>query len=907
MTDSDDETGDGGRVFGDTLSQALLACSLDGIICIDDTGRVVEWNPACERTFGWTREDVLGRPLSELIIPHEHRAGHEQGMAHHKATGEGPVLGKRIEMPALTASGERILVELAIDQSQDGDRVFFTAYLRDITEREAAREALKAARDEAEEASRAKSRFLAVMSHEFRTPLHAIQAMADVLKGTPLTQQQAELVEGIETSASVMAALGDDILEHARIDAEEIQLRPTEVDIFDEVLSCVEAFSLAAQSKGLELCCHLDPALGERVEIDQKRWRQVVSNLIGNAVKYTSHGRVDVRLRAERIDTGDRLVLEVEDTGPGIAADEQDAVFDRFVRGRDVGAAGGAGLGLSVARTLAELMGGNLQLRSAAGQGSAFTLSTPLVPAATTAASVFAPLPSSVHVTIAASSAFRPTLQQYLARWGAQVTVTDGTLQDLDVEQLARDDAALVVELDAGDSLEALAGRIARATGDAGQPRVYVVAPFGQARPDRLPDTWSVVAKPLRPGRLRAALAHQAPRTTRPPSAPTGRPPAPARTHSRVLLAEDTPENQKLLSSLLRHQGHDVTLAVDGAEAVDLARAHAFDLILMDVEMPHLDGIDATQQIRLLETERGMERTPIVAVTAHALDGFRQRCLEVGMDHFVAKPISSRVLRDVVERFSDRRPTVLVAEDFPPARLLLERALSEAGQYRRRVASDGEQALSLASRGPLAAAILDLEMPHSDGREVARSLREAHPDAVLIALTGHDDDQTFSSCRAAGFDHVLRKPVSQGELREVLDAALAAPTPPASATAAPPPEASGAPSDRLAPDSPPEDLVAHVPQLVRDLVPAFLTRTETTLEQEQDWLEDGSWDALRRVGHNLKGSAGGYGFSDLGDIGARLERAAAAHDHEAASVALADANAALRLITAAWRRATTSG
>ncbi|CAN5179345.1 hypothetical protein BH23GEM2_BH23GEM2_18410 [soil metagenome] len=371
---------------------AILEVALDCIITMDERGMVLEFNPAAERTFGYTRAQARGKPLADLIIPEELRPAHWAGLQRYRATGEGPILGKRLELRAQRADGQLIDVEVAITRIPVGDPPVFTGFLRDITERkrmdETARQhaeelhraslEAEAALREAELANRAKSEFLAAMSHELRTPLNAIagytQLMDEGLAGS-VTPRQREYLAAVRRSQQLLLSLINDVLNFAKLEAGHVDLRVEDVAVDDALQTVASMIQPLALKKGLDFSYSGgDPALALRT--DRDKLIQVVLNLTSNAVKFTDPGGT-VALRWGAADGEVRIA--VSDSGIGIPADRLHDVFEPFVQvNRDSGGtAQGTGLGLAISRDLARVMGGDLSVKSAPGEGSTFTFSLP--------------------------------------------------------------------------------------------------------------------------------------------------------------------------------------------------------------------------------------------------------------------------------------------------------------------------------------------------------------------------------------------------------------------------------------------------------------------------------------------------------------------------------------------------
>ena len=366
----------------------VIETAMDAVVSMDLSGRVLGWNPQAELVFGWSASEALGRELHELIIPEELRPLHKQGLADYAVTGQGPVLGRRVEIPAVRKDGVRITVELAITATSTGDSVVFSGFLRDITAAKRAAAELIDARAAAEAANRAKSEFLANMSHEIRTPLTAILGYSDLLREdgdmARAPEQRLQAIDTIQSAGQHLLTIINDILDLSKIEAGRMTVEAVETPLLAILQEVESLLSPRALEKGLMLGTRLDTPLPERVLGDPTRLRQILMNLAGNAVKFTAAGSVLVRARAEVRGGAERLVIDVEDSGPGLTPAEKARIFcsfgqaDRSVTRRH----GGSGLGLTISHRLAQLLGGAVTLvRTEPGQGSCFRVELPLVAA----------------------------------------------------------------------------------------------------------------------------------------------------------------------------------------------------------------------------------------------------------------------------------------------------------------------------------------------------------------------------------------------------------------------------------------------------------------------------------------------------------------------------------------------
>ncbi|MAB04577.1 MAG: hybrid sensor histidine kinase/response regulator [Rhodobacteraceae bacterium] len=523
----------------------ILETSLDAVVVTDLDGRILTFNTAAERTFGYDQAEVLDRPIGDIIVPESYREAHRAGMKRMRDTGERKILGQgRIRLEAQRRSGEVFPVELALEHAQTGEEEIIVAFLRDISHRVAAETELVQARDRALAGEKAKAEFLAMMTHEIRTPLNGILGNLSLLEKTKLGYDQSRYIHNMGISGEVLMHHVDSVLDVARFESGAMVSRSDVVHMGRVLQDIVDSQASAAEANGNDIGWEWIGEPVDWVRVDFSRLRQVLLNLVSNAIKFTSDGRIRLEAEQNGKRTGCEVEIRVIDTGVGISEADQARVFDDFhmVDVPRSGSQSGTGLGLGIARRFVEAMGGEIGVESEPGEGSVFWLRLPL------------------------------------------------ECVDTPIEE----------------------------------------TPSGYDMTDQ-----------------------------------NGR---------DILLVEDNEINLELAREMLTRQGHVVTEARNGQEAISAALTHRFDLILMDIRMPVLGGLEATTAIR--EGSGPNRDVPIVALSANVLPEARDRFLEAGMSDFLPKPLTQDALGKVIARYCNKPSAVEPPKDPEAADIGLDR-LSE--------------------------------------------------------------------------------------------------------------------------------------------------------------------------------------------------------------------------------------
>jgi PAS domain S-box-containing protein len=637
--------------------EALVEASPVAVVLVDvDATTINSWNPAAEKLFGYTAQEAIGRNIQDLLTGPDELGAESASYGRQLREGE-PIHA----VTQLTRKdGSLIDVELlGVPVVIGGERVGDYVLYHDIGE-------LQQARRDAEAATRAKSAFLATMSHEIRTPLNAVIGMTGLLLDTPLTPEQNGFAEVVRSSGDALLGVINDILDFSKIEAGRLELERAPFDLRECLESALELVAAAVAKKGLDIAYDMDPDVPAAVVGDVTRLRQIIINLLTNAVKFTEQGEVVLTASAERPDRdlGDRFRLHfaVRDTGIGIPEDRMEGLFESFSQ-VDLSTTrryGGTGLGLAISKRLAEAMGGEMWAESRVGEGSTFhfTIQTEASAAPMRAFErrVTPQLEGRRVLIVDDNETNRQILTRQTQAWGMFPQATESPAEALEWIRRADPFDVAILDMQMPDMDGLALAREIRGHRDADALPLIMLTSLGRPDGTSTVDFAAYLTKPIKPSQLFDTLLEVF--GSPPEEEPTVE--AVADEHMadrwplRILVVEDNAVNQQLALLLLKKLSYRADVAANGVEALEALERQPYDLVLMDVEMPEMDGLEATRRIHQRWARK--RRPHIVAVTANAMEGERELCLQAGMDDYITKPIRMEALTAAVGKAAERAP-----------------------------------------------------------------------------------------------------------------------------------------------------------------------------------------------------------------------------------------------------------
>ena len=646
-------------------ARQILETSFDAFVEMDAGGRILAWNAQAESAFQWEQVEVIGMDFSEAIIPPNYREAYEQEIRQLLASGQGTALNRRFETIASSKDGREMPVEITISAMRHDQSHHFAAFVRDLSERKRFEHELREVKEAAESANRAKSDFLANMSHEIRTPMNGIIGMTDLALETELSQEQREFLGMVKGSADSLLSLLNDILDFSKIEAGKLDFETIDFLLRDTLDDTIKVLGLRGQEKGLELACRILPEVPDGLQGDPTRLRQIIVNLVGNAIKFTAAGEVIVQVEVqEETEAEATLHFSVRDTGVGIPKEKQQTIFEAFTQADSsmTRQYGGTGLGLAISSRLVNLMGGRIWVESETGRGSTFHF-TARFQMQKLSSRKYEPvgvekLRELSVLIVDDNSTNRRILQEIVLGWQMKPTLSESGPEALTVLERAATKGTpfALILLDAqmpGMDGFNVAKRIKQDAQLGGSTVIMLTSAGlrGDAARCRELGIKAYLTKPIKRSDLLQAikivLGSQG-EVEENPAVVTIHSLRENRRRLRILLAEDNAVNQILAVRLLEKRGHEVVVAGNGSEALEALEIQIFDVMLMDVQMPEMDGLQATTAIRRGELKTG-KHIPIIAMTAHAMAGDKVRCLEAGMDGYVSKPLRAADLFSAIE------------------------------------------------------------------------------------------------------------------------------------------------------------------------------------------------------------------------------------------------------------------
>ena len=698
------------------LFRTISESAIEAIIVSDTKGNITQWNPAAEKLFGYSKKEALGENAHGLLCPSRYKKKAAKGFSHFRKTGKGPLINQTLEIEALRKDGTECPIEISVTTLEQKGELFTMAVARDVTERintqkaiqeytaqlELANLALEDAVAAAHKANEAKGFFLANMSHEIRTPMNGVIGMIELLLDTKLSREQREYAKTVQLSAEALLSLINDILDFSKIEAGQLELESVDFSLRDVVDQVAEIMAIHARKKNNEYISHVHPTLPARVIGDPNRLRQVLINITNNAIKFTENGEVALLVTPkESLYDNDsnvkgeedivNICFEVHDTGIGISKEAQDTLFKPFTQedSSTTRRFGGTGLGLAICKQLTELMGGNIEFESQAKRGTLFRFTIPFRKSN-------APIPikdNSLDIAnyrilvVDDNMTNRHLMHDVLNNWGIAHRVASNAEEGLDIlrEVIGQNNRfdILIVDQEMPDMDGTEMTRIIRQDESMRDIKIIMMSSLdssNQCEKSKEAGVDLFLTKPVRQSYLfdhlnqlinkpassdesESVIDHNQIIQLESSNTSNNNPTdelieyaenKPLKPGKRILIAEDNPINQKVISKILSRLKHHPTIVENGTEAIEKLRKDEFDLVFMDVQMPMMDGYEATRIIRDKSSKVLQPNIPIVAMTAHAMKGDREKCIELGMDDYLCKPIHPKQVREILNKYLNR-------------------------------------------------------------------------------------------------------------------------------------------------------------------------------------------------------------------------------------------------------------
>ncbi len=641
--------------------EALVKNSPIAIVTLALNNQIVACNPAFESLFGYTFSEVLGEDLDKLIAGEELQS---EAMAYTESVMEGKVIhgiGQRKKKDGSVLDVDIFGVPVIVD----GEQVGILGLYNDITE-------LYRARMEAEEADRAKSEFLANMSHEIRTPMNGIIGMIELSLGTELNLEQRDYLSTALESADALLSLLNDILDFSKIEARRLELEIIDFDLRPTLEGVASTMAQKAYDKGLEMACFVQENIPSKLRGDPGRLRQILVNLVSNAIKFTQKG--EIVLRADTLSESDTHVnirFSVQDTGIGIPKDRQDVIFKRFTQadGSTTRKYGGTGLGLTISKQLAEMMGGQIGVESEADVGSTFWFTAQFEKQLTWQEQPEIPMGDLIGLNVLCiddNATNRIILSKMISSFGCLVETAAGGEEGIELlrksSKMDNPFKLVFVDMQMPDMDGTQTAKAIVADEQIQPVKIIILTSIGHRGDAKICEEIGCVGYLLKPVRKTDLLEIMRVVIGRGKIIQTEQPQNLITRHTiaerkllkkQILLAEDNPINQKLAVTLLEKGGYKVKTVDNGLQVIEAINHGSYCLILMDIQMPEMDGYEATKRIRELQDERA--HLPIIAMTAHAMRGDREKCIEAGMDDYISKPIQPEELFKLLDKWSGIR------------------------------------------------------------------------------------------------------------------------------------------------------------------------------------------------------------------------------------------------------------